>query len=142
MFGDARFSSPSDVLHLGSLLKRTQHALWPGLVFTLAIHFALSQLRGMQEQQKTAKPLTTHFVKRQPRLTKPLELKKRPQPRRRQIIKYKKVDRISFPTSGQLDLRSKPVGHDQTHLIYGVELTEIKLLEEQPPEQSVRKSAL
>jgi hypothetical protein len=30
-----------------------------------------------------AKPLTTQFVKRQPRLTKPLELKKRPRPKRR-----------------------------------------------------------
>ena len=30
-----------------------------------------------------AKPLTTQFVKRQPRLTKPLELRKRPRPRQR-----------------------------------------------------------
>jgi hypothetical protein len=37
------------------------------------------------EQDRTAKPLTTKFVKRAPRLTKPLELKKHPRPRQRHI---------------------------------------------------------
>jgi hypothetical protein len=40
---------------------------------------------SFEGEQKLAKPLTTQFVKRQPRLTKPLELKKRPQPRRRTV---------------------------------------------------------
>jgi hypothetical protein len=43
------------------------------------------QLRGFGGEQKVVKPLTTQFVKRQPRLTKPLELKKRPQPKRRVV---------------------------------------------------------
>jgi hypothetical protein len=51
----------------------------------MAVHAASTQLRGLAEERKVAKPLTTQFVKRAPRLTKPLELKKRPQPRRRQI---------------------------------------------------------
>ena len=35
--------------------------------------------------EKTPRPLTTRFVKREPRLTKPLELRKRPQPKRQMI---------------------------------------------------------
>jgi hypothetical protein len=35
--------------------------------------------------QAAPRPLTTQFVKREPRLTKPLELKKRPRPKRRQL---------------------------------------------------------
>ena len=55
------------------------------LAATLIAHLSLTQIRGLQAEQRIAKPLTTQFVKRQPRLTKPLELKKRPQPKRRQI---------------------------------------------------------
>jgi hypothetical protein len=51
----------------------------------LTVHLSLTQLSGWREDQKVAKPLTTQFVKRQPRLTKPLEMKKRPRPKRRQM---------------------------------------------------------
>jgi hypothetical protein len=51
----------------------------------LAIHGALSRLAGVTRQETAAKPLTTQFVKRQPRLTKPLEMKKRPRPKQRRI---------------------------------------------------------
>jgi hypothetical protein len=55
------------------------------LALGIAAHLSLSQIRSLQTEQKAAKPLTTQFVKRAPRLTKPLELKKRPQPKRRQV---------------------------------------------------------
>lgn len=45
----------------------------------------MGQIRALEAEQKAAKPLTTQFIKRQPRLSKPLELKKRTKPRRRQI---------------------------------------------------------
>ena len=51
----------------------------------IALHLSLTRWRGLVVEQRTAKPLTTQFVKRQPRLTKPLELKKRPRPKRRTI---------------------------------------------------------
>ena len=44
-----------------------------------------TQWRGTQREGRVSKPLTTQFVKRQPRLTKPLELKKRPHPKRRSM---------------------------------------------------------
>ncbi len=44
-----------------------------------------TQMGSFREDQRTVKPLTTKFVKRQPRLTKPLEMKKRPIPKRRHL---------------------------------------------------------
>ena len=80
-----RFQCPSASLTLKVLLKRARHAPWIALVLALGIHLSFTQLGGLGEQQKVAKPLTTQFIKRQPRLTKPLEMKKRPQPRRRRL---------------------------------------------------------
>jgi hypothetical protein len=45
----------------------------------------MSRLQSRANDTQAAKPLTTKFVKRQPRLTKPLELRKRPRPKRRAI---------------------------------------------------------
>ena len=81
----SRFDSPSSSLALKSLLRRTQRVLWIGLGLAAAAHLSLAQISALEAEQKVVKPLTTQFVKRQPRLTKPLELKKRPQPRRRAV---------------------------------------------------------
>ena len=81
----ARFSCPSSGLSLKLLLRHTRHVLWGGLVLAVGLHLMFTQLGGFGEEQKTAKPLTTQFIKRQPRLTKPLEMKKRPQPKRRRM---------------------------------------------------------
>ena len=78
-----RFYCPSVDLDLSALLKRTQRAMWIGLIFAMAIHLSFTGLKGIGQEQKATKPLTTQFVKRQPRLTKPLEMKKRPRPKRR-----------------------------------------------------------
>ena len=81
----ARFGCASASLSLKCLRKRTRYALWTGMGLAIAVHLLVTQIRGVGEVRKVAKPLTTQFVKRQPRLTKPLELKKRPQPKRRQV---------------------------------------------------------
>ena len=51
-------------------------------------------------EKKRVKPLTTQFIKRAPRLTKPLELKKRPRPRRRQIQREMVTIRARIPHKG------------------------------------------
>ena len=51
----------------------------------MACHVLLTRIVGVETQHTAARPLTTHFIKRQPRLTKPLELRKRPQPKRRHV---------------------------------------------------------
>ena len=81
-----RFDCPSASLRLAMLSKRTHNVLWPSLVLAVIIHLCFTQLVGRFGQERTAaKPLTTQFVKRQPRLTKPLEMKKKPRPKRRQL---------------------------------------------------------
>jgi hypothetical protein len=59
--------------------------MWVGMALSVAAHGGLSAWRVAVQEQHVAKPLTTQFVKRQPRLTKPLELKKRPAPKRRRV---------------------------------------------------------
>ena len=81
----SRFECASSSLTLRGLLKRTQRALGVCCGLGIVVHLSFLRVGGLEPEQKVAKPLTTQFVKRQPRLTKPLELKKRPRPKRRQI---------------------------------------------------------
>lgn len=80
-----RFDCPSARLNLRALLNGSRHVLAIGFVLALVTHLLTGQLRGRSAQQGVTKPLTTQFVKRAPRLTKPLEMKKRPQPRQRRL---------------------------------------------------------
>lgn len=80
-----RFSTHSSGLCPARLLHAAARTLWPCLAVALALHVALWTVRRAQADPRTVKPLTTQFVKRQPRLTKPLELKKRPRPRQRAL---------------------------------------------------------
>ena len=80
-----RFVCPSLRLSL-KVLGRRSGILAFSLALALILHGAGIKARlGDMETAKTAKPLTTQFVKRKPRLTKPLELKKRPRRRRRMM---------------------------------------------------------
>ena len=104
MEGLSRFHCPSVSLRLNALLKRRRGVLWAALALTLMVHFMVTQWRGMQKETRVSKPLTTQFIKRQPRLTKPLELKKRPRPRRRimqrKMVAVKaKIDRRQAPST-------------------------------------------
>ena len=85
MNGVSRFDCPSSPLALSQLLAKARQALCIALAAAAVGHLGLTRIRALEGEQKAAKPLTTHFIKRQPRLTKPLELKKRPQPKRRHI---------------------------------------------------------
>jgi len=81
----SRFECPTSILSLACLLNATRGYVWLALVLALVSHAAFSLTGGPTSRQEARKPLTTQFVKRQPRLTKPLELRKRPRPRRRQL---------------------------------------------------------
>ena len=83
--GTSRFLSVSSELSLSALLRVAHRTLWVGLGMALLAHVMLTRVSGPTGQAVRAKPLTTRFVKRAPRLAKPLELKKRPQPRRRSL---------------------------------------------------------
>jgi hypothetical protein len=83
--GTRRFLCASWELSLSGLLRRRRQALFGALGLAVLAHLSFSQITGLRQEERTAKPLTTQFVKRQPRLTKPLEMKKRPRPKRRQV---------------------------------------------------------
>ena len=78
-----RFDLASSRLSLSELVSKTRKALWCSLVIALAIHISMSQIRISSGRSDAVKPLTTKFIKREPRLAKPLELRKRPKPRMR-----------------------------------------------------------
>jgi hypothetical protein len=70
-------------LKLATLLRGMQRRLWIALGVAAALHGLLSQVDSFREREATTKPLTIQFIKRQPRLAKPLEMKKHPKPKRR-----------------------------------------------------------
>jgi len=80
-----RFECVSSSLALHKLLNKAGQAVWIALAVGTAAHLSLMKIRDTQGEASAVKPLTTQFVKRQPRLSKPLELKKRPQPKRRLV---------------------------------------------------------
>ena len=80
-----RFDCPSKSMNLARLARLAQCVMWTSLGLAIIVHLTFTQLAGRSAEHTTAKPLTTQFVKRQPRLTKPLEMKKKPRPKRRQL---------------------------------------------------------
>ena len=89
----SRFVCASSALKTRSLLRKSRRAVWTCLGVGAAVHLSLMRIVGPEAEQKAARPLTTQFIKRQPRLSKPLELKKRPEPKqrhmRRQMVSVK-----------------------------------------------------
>jgi hypothetical protein len=81
----SRFGCACVSLSLRGLPVRMRRAMCVELGLSVVGHLSLSGCRGLAEEQRVVKPLTTQFIKRQPRLTKPLELKKLPKPGHRQI---------------------------------------------------------
>ncbi len=87
----SRFESPSSPINLRAMLRKATGALWICLVMALAIHLIMVQVRISGAGKRAFKPLSIKFVKREPRLAKPLELRKRPRPKPR-IMKRKMME--------------------------------------------------
>jgi len=116
----SRFSCASSELSLPSLLSHTRKALTISFVIALGTHLLLARIRFTEEGVRASRPLTTKFIKREPRLVKPLELKKRPKPKprpmRRKVVtvKAKMSGREMFQSTAPLlkvlDSLAKPKG--------------------------------
>ena len=84
-----RFASPTSGLDPEQLLEQSRRTLAIGLAAAMGVHLALVAVNPFTEAlERAPRPLTTRFIKRQPRLTKPLELRKVPEPQR-QLIERK-----------------------------------------------------
>ena len=84
----SRFVTHVTPLDLAALLRRSRRSLWLTLSLSGVLHITFVALDPFEEAlQRAPRPLTTRFVKREPRLTKPLELRKVPRPKQRQLIR-------------------------------------------------------
>jgi hypothetical protein len=87
MTSSSRFASPASGLDLDTLLGRLRQTLWLSLGLAVLVHLMLVGVNPFARQaQRAARPLAAKFIKRQPRLTKPLELRKIPK-RKRQMVR-------------------------------------------------------
>ena len=78
-----RFASPTHDFDLDSLVRRLRRGFFIALASAVALLLVIVAINPFEEAEKKApRPLTTKFIKREPRLTKPLELRKIPQPKR------------------------------------------------------------
>ncbi|MDE2812161.1 MAG: DUF4159 domain-containing protein [Gemmatimonadota bacterium] len=78
-----RFASPTQNFDLDSLVRRLRRGFFIALASAVALLLIVVAINPFKEEEKKApRPLTTKFIKREPRLTKPLELRKIPQPKR------------------------------------------------------------
>ena len=82
----SRFASPTSGFAPDELLGKLRKTFRASLGLAALLHLALVAIDPFKDQAaKAPKPLTTKFIKREPRLTKPLELRKIPQPKRRMV---------------------------------------------------------
>ncbi len=124
-----RFRCPTSGLNLSRILKRELRPLWLFLSLATAIHLSLSQINLAEDAGSAVKPLTTKFIKREPRLIKPLELRKRPRPkqrpmRRKVVSVVAKANRPVAPVSSHplkiLDRLAKPSRELSRYASFGV----------------------
>ena len=79
----SRFVSPTSEFDLDVLVSRLRKGFWASVVLAVVVHLVVVWVNPFRETKvKAPRPLTTKFIKREPRLTKPLELRKIPQPKR------------------------------------------------------------
>jgi hypothetical protein len=79
----SRFVSPTSEFDLDVLISRLRKGFGVSVVLAAVIHLAVAWINPFEETKaKAPRPMTTKFIKREPRLTKPLELRKIPQPKR------------------------------------------------------------
>ena len=81
-----RFNSPARSFRPEVLLKELHKYLVLSAILAVLIHLCAAIIDPLEETvETTPRPLTTKFIKREPRLTKPLELRKVPKPKRQMI---------------------------------------------------------
>jgi len=110
MSESSRFACPTSDLKLSSLLGQVHKMLALSALLAVVLHAVAVLVNPLQQaKSKAPRPLTTRFIKRQPRLTKPLELRKVPQAKRQMIrrkmqLAQARMDRVqatsTFSTRG------------------------------------------
>ena len=87
-----RFASPTQGFALDVLVSHLRKGFVLCVALASAIHLVVVGINPFAEAEKKAsRPLTTKFIKRQPRLSKPLELRKIPKFKRQMIRRQMRV---------------------------------------------------
>ncbi len=88
----ARFVSPTQDSDLDLLVSQLRKGFLVSVGIAAALHLLVAAINPFATiEQKAPRPLTTRFVKREPRLTKPLELRKIPQPKRQLAHRHNNI---------------------------------------------------
>jgi hypothetical protein len=78
-----RFASPVSGFNLDEIVSRLRKTFLVSVALAALLHLGVVSINPFDEAKaKAPRPMTTKFIKREPRLTKPLELRKIPQPKR------------------------------------------------------------
>tara|TARA_A100001037_G_scaffold175258_1_gene157122 strand:- start:750 stop:1931 length:1182 start_codon:yes stop_codon:yes gene_type:complete len=114
----SRFASAVSSFDPNVLLRELHKYLLISLVLAVLVHLSAIVINPLEEAvEKSPRPLSTKFIKREPRLTKPLELRKVPKPKRQMIQRQAMVTRArmdqvkataSFSTVSALNVASGP----------------------------------
>ncbi len=79
----SRFKSPASDFDLAELVRRLRRGLLLSLALAVGLMLVFVALNPFRQIEiKAPRPLSTKFIKREPRLTKPLDLRKIPKPKR------------------------------------------------------------
>lgn len=146
----SRFVGPASAVDLKRLINRTLYLVWICLFMAVSVHtFFMVRRLEMVREEKAAKPLTVRFVQRRPRLTKPMEMRKRPTPRRRKMTRQKveikaRSARLLIARIGGISMRSlaaAEVSLDRTPTLVDLELapriTGVEVVAAKEPEHKI-----
>ena len=123
----SRFNSPASDFDLAELVRRLRRGLLLSLALAIGLMLVFVALNPFQQAEvKAPRPLTTKFIKREPRLTKPLELRKIPKPKRqlarRQVhLAAARLDQVQATTNFNVrSLISSHVGNSGISLFKSI----------------------
>ena len=130
----SRFASQISDFDPSTLLRELHKYLLLSLILAVGVHLCAVIINPLDEAVETApRPMSTKFIKREPRLTKPLELRKVPKPKRQMIQRQSMITRArmdqvkataSFSTVSALNMTSGPTMNvARTDQIDSIELT-------------------
>ena len=123
----SRFKSPTSDFDLAELVRRLRRGLLLSLAVAVGLTLVLVALNPFRQVElKAPRPLSTKFIKREPRLTKPLELRKIPKPKRqlarRQVhLAAARLDQVQATTNFNVrSLISSHVGNSGISLFKSI----------------------
>ncbi len=144
-----RFRGPAADVDLGRLLNKGLKIT--GACFALALigHLAFMLQEIDSGDEEAQRPLTTRFVQRQPRLTKPMEMRKKPKPRQRKMVRQQvklqaRQTRLTNTAVGGISLRSMAApqvtldtGSDLVSIDLGARSTDIGVTTSKEPDNKI-----